>query len=401
MSQVIDKQVIDQATTAFIRARIQLLQSKPFYAHLVLKLELQWMDYDLSMTDGTHLGINPATYIELSKDEQVSVLVHEVLHCAAFHLQRVGARDKMRWNIAGDVYISNVLKAEEFASVKASDEFMVSIGVRPGEFQSMTTEQIYENLPSNEQMGQSQAKSGKGKGQSGSSCGHQHWQGEGGCYSEANSSTGASQMEQKWKQAVVEAGQMAGNEAGAWTELVKAAMPKPPFHVPLMEFLHRGLGGDSDWSNINRRFISRDQYLPQEYSQVMGEIAIAVDTSGSMDQKLLQQAFGYIRAFREEHACRLHLIQCDHDCIDKAQYQVYEEHNPLPSEFKVVGRGGTSFDPPFALMGEKRVEPRVLIYITDGYGACGAPKPGFDVMWVVIGGNQAFTGPFGTTIHVS
>lgn len=398
---MLDDKVVKQAQTAFIRARIQLLQSNPFYAHLVMKLPLQWMDEpgQLSKTDGSTLYINPETYLTLTKGEQVSVLVHEVLHCAALHLHRVGGRDGMRWNVAGDVYIANVLEADGLESVQLSEQFMVSQGIKREQFKTMTTEQIYEKLPP---LKQSPSGGGKGKGQPQSGCGHQHWNGEGGCYKEPATSQERSQQEQQWRQNVIEAGQVAGNTAGAWNELVKAAMPKPPFHVPLLEFLHRGLGGDTDWSLLNRRFLYRGMYIPQEYTQVMGEIAIAVDTSGSMDtESQLKLAFGYIRAFREEHACKLHLIQCDHDAIADGQYKLYEEHETLPETFKVVGRGGTSFNPPFELLREKRAEPRVLIYITDGYGACSVPKPGYDVLWVVLKGASEFKPPFGELIHVS
>jgi predicted metal-dependent peptidase len=385
----LDEKVVKQAQTAFIRARIQLLQSNPFYAHLVMKMPLQWMDEpgQLSKTDGTTLYISPETYLTLTKGEQVSVLVHEVLHCAALHLFRVGARDPMRWNVAGDVYIANVIEADGLEAVQLSEQFMASQGIRRDQYKAMTTEQIYEKLPA---LGQPQ-----------SGCGHDHWNGEGGCYKEPASSQDRSTQEQQWRQNVIEAGQVAGNTAGAWNELVKAAMPKPPFHVPLLEFLHRGMGGDTDWSLLNRRFLYRGMYIPQEFSQVMGEIAIAVDTSGSMDtERQLKLAFGYIRAFREEHACKLHLIQCDHDAIAEGQYRLYDEHEVLPETFKVVGRGGTSFNPPFELMREKRAEPRVLIYITDGYGSCSVPKPAYDVLWVVLKGDSSFKPPFGQVIYV-
>ena len=395
---MIDDKVKKQAEVAFIRARIRLLHSNPFYSHLVMKLPLQWMDEpgQLSKTDGKSMFIQPETYLTLSKGEQASVLVHEVLHCAASHLSRCGGRDGQKWNIAGDVYIANTLEAEGFEAVQLSEQFMDQAGINRSEFAGMCTEAIYDKLPDS-----SQSKGGKGKGQPQSGgCGGDHWQG--GCYKEAHSASERSQSEQAWRQNVIEAGQVAGNAPGAWRELVKAAMPKPPFHVPLLEFLNRGMGGDTDWSLINRRFLYRGLYLPQEYTQVMGEIAIAVDTSGSMDTNTqLVKAFGYIRAFREEHSCKLHLIQCDHDAIEKGQYRLYEDHEPLPEQFEVIGRGGTSFDPPFTLMREKRVEPRVLIYITDGYGVCSVPKPAYDVMWVVLNGDSGFTPPFGQVIHAT
>jgi predicted metal-dependent peptidase len=400
----IDESVKKAAMTAFIRARIQLMQSRPFWAALVMKLPLVWVDdpEQYSYTDGTSLFINPEKYLSFTKGEQVSCLVHEVLHCVALHLTRCGSRDPQMFNVAGDIYIANTLDSERFEAIKVSEEFMAKTGIRRADYAGLTTEAIYDKLPKPPKQsggGSGQGQSGKQSKSQGGGC--SHWQGQGGCYREKEGATSASRsaQEQQWRQNVIEAGQLAGNEPGAWQELVKAAMPKPPFHVPLLDFLNRGMGGDTDWSLINRRYLYRGMYLPQEYTQVMGEIVVAVDTSGSMDTNTqLREAFGYIRSFREEHACKLHLIQCDHDNVNEGQYVLYEEHDRLPETFKVIGRGGTSFDPPFKLVGEKRIEPRVMIYITDGYGACTVPKPNFEVMWVVINGDSSFSPPFGEVI---
>ena len=383
-----DENTKQSAMRAFIRSRIQLMQSRPFWAHLVMKMPLEWTDItEYSCTDGTTLFINPTGYLKLTKGEQVACLVHEVLHCVAHHLTRCGSRDANMFNIAGDIYIANTLAAERFESIKVSEELFQQMKINRADYAKLTTEAIYDKLP----------KPQKGKG------GCLHWQGKGGCYREQAGATSASRsmQEQQWRQAVIEAGQLAGNEPGVWQELVKAAMPKPPFHVPLLDFLNRGMSGDTDWSLINRRYLWRGLYLPQEYTQVMGEIVVAVDTSGSMDTATqLTEAFGYIRTFREEHACRLHLIQCDHNDVNAGQYVCYEEHERLPETFKVIGRGGTSFDPPFKLVGERRIEPRVMIYLTDGLGTCTMPRPNYEVMWVILGGDKNFKPPFGDVIFV-
>lgn len=393
----IDKSVLDQAQKGFIRARLRLMNKNPFYAHLVMKMPLEWMEFEqptgaegLSMTDGKNIYINPALFVTLSKDEQVSTLVHEVLHCAAGHLFRCGPRDKVRWNIAGDVYIANLLEAESFAPVQGAEDFLKDVGINRGAFQNMPTEEIYNKLPSFPQQKQS--------GKSGAN-GHEHWNGQG-CYKEPGTSAEKASGEQQWKQAVVEAAQQAGDKSGAWSELVKAAMPKPPFHLKLFEYLNRGIGGDSTFDAFNRRYIWQGLYLPADTKQVMGEIAVAVDTSGSMSAEQLKLAFGYIRAFRDQHPCKLHLIQCDYDAVGEGQYQVYAEHEVMPSEFKAVGRGGTSFDPPFKLMREKRVDPKVLIYLTDGYGSCSAKKPSYPVLWVILKGDSEWKQPFGEKVVV-
>jgi predicted metal-dependent peptidase len=178
-------------------------------------------------------------------------------------------------------------------------------------------------------------------------------------------------------------------------------MPKLPFHLKLYEYLNRGIGGEVQWETLNRRYIHRRLYLPSETKVVMGEVVFAVDTSGSMGQEQLSLAFGYVRTFRQEHPCKMHVIQCDHDAVGDGQYQVYEEYEEMPVEIKAFGRGGTSFDPPFRLIEEKRIEPKVMIYVTDGYGACTIKQaPAFPVLWVVVGGDREFKPPFGELVVV-
>ena len=396
-----DKATLDAAQLAFIRARITLMSTNPFYAHLVMKMPLQWMENvpgGISCTDGTNLMINPVAYIAMPKPEQISTLVHEVLHCAAGHLFRRGNREPLRWNIAGDVYIANVIEADKLASITASEQFLQQSGISRQLFRQMTTDQIYDALPA-----QPQSKGGgrgKGKGQGDDKTdGHGHWQ-EGGCYCEAKDSAERSQKEAQWKQNVIEAGQVAGNSHGAWRELVKAAMPKLPFHLKLYEYLNRGIGGDTTWNTLNRRWLWQGTYLPSDTQTVMGRVAMMVDTSGSMSSEQLQLVFGYIRAFRDQHPCVMDIIQCDWDVVDAAQHKTYDEYDQLPDKFEVIGRGGTNFDAPFKRLREKKIEPKVAIYCTDGYGSCSEKDPGYPVLWVVVRGDRAFKPPFGEVIYV-
>jgi predicted metal-dependent peptidase len=394
-----EKSTLDLAQTAFIRARIRLMSTNPFYAHLVMKMPLQWMENvpgGLSCTDGTNLMINPGEFIKLTVPEQISVLVHEVLHCAAGHLFRRGSREPFKWNVAGDTYIANVLEADRFSGVAAAEAFLKQYGINRSDYRNMTTDQIYDRIPDSPQQHKGKGKGqGQGNGQGG---GDDYWQG-GGCYHEAKDSAQRSADEAKWKQAVIEAGQLAGNVSGAWRELVKAAMPKVPFHLKLYEYLNRGIGGDTSWDSLNRRYLWQGLYLPCDTKVVMGRVAFMVDTSGSMSTDQLALVFGYVRAFREQHPCQLDIIQCDYDVVDAAQFHTYEEFDALPSRFTVIGRGGTSFNAPFKLLREKRIEPKVAIYCTDGYGSCTEKAPPYPVLWVVVCGDRSFKPPFGEVVY--
>lgn len=385
-----DDKIKRDAETAFIKARISLLTDRPFYAHLVLKLKLEWLEDvpgGLSATDGETLWINPVEFLKLNKRQRVTCLVHEVLHPACGHLWRRGARDAMRWNMAADIAIDNVIHADGFEAGPWEREREAWLAKH---YQSFTqyngeiAEVIYDKMP-------------KMPPQMQCGCGGN---GQGGCFKDksGDSQGDRSKAEADWKAAVISAGQLAGNAPGAWNELVKAAMPRPPFHLKLFEYLNRGMGGDTDWAVLSRRNMWQGLYLPTETRTVMGRVAWITDTSGSMGVEQLRLAFGYFRGFRDQHPCVADLICCDYGV---ASHKTYEEFEQLPDQFEAKGRGGTSFNAPFELLREKRIEPRVAIYATDGYGACTVSKPIYPVLWVVIGGDKGFKPPFGEVVHVA
>ena len=384
----IDDKVKREAETCFIRARIHLLTHRPFYAYLAMKMRQEWLEDcsgGLSCTDGETLFINPTEFVKLSKAQQVTTIVHEVLHCASGHLWRKGGRDMQKWNMAADIAIDNIIHADQFEAgpwEQSRAKWLRSIGKKFEQFNGQVAEAIYDQLPDSPKQPQC-------------GCG-----GEGGCFKDQSQQDAASksQAEATWKANVVAAGQLAGNQAGAWSELVKAAMPKPPFHLKLFEYLNRGMGGDSDWAALNRRCMWRGLYLPTETRTVMGRVAWVTDTSGSMSHEQLKKAFGYFRGFRDQHPCVADLVCCDYGV---SSHKTYEEWEPLPDTFKAKGRGGTSFDAPFEMLREKRIEPRVLIYCTDAYGRCTVSKPTYPVLWVIINGDRDWVPPFGEVCRVS
>jgi predicted metal-dependent peptidase len=397
-------EVKERAQRAFVRSRIRLLQQKPFWASLVLKMPLEWLENvpgGVSCTDGERMYINPDVYATFTHEEQVSVLVHEAWHCAAGHILRAGkSRDAQKWNLAADVYIANAMDSEQFTLIKLQEDFFGQIELQRAEYSEMITEQIYDALPDMPQNGLGgQGKDGKSSqnARNDPSSGHQHWNG-GGCYKPTPSGAKERELREKWRRAVIEAGQLAGDLPGACQELVKAAMPKPPFHLALWEHLQRGMGGELTWNQVNRRYVHAGQYFPQDVVEIMGRVAWICDTSGSMRQDELKLAFGYFRHFRAEHPCQADLICCDYGV---ASHKTYEDYEELPETFTASGRGGTSFDAPFKLLRERNIEPVVAVYVTDGFGTCTAPKPPYPALWVVVGSNREFKPPFGEVVYAA
>jgi predicted metal-dependent peptidase len=69
---------------------------------------------------------------------------------------------------------------------------------------------------------------------------------------------------------------------------------------------------DYRWTPPNRRFVSSGLYLPSVLRSGVGEIVIAVDTSGSIGRKELEQFAGEITAISDEaRPGRIHVVYCD------------------------------------------------------------------------------------------
>ena len=90
----------------------------------------------------------------------------------------------------------------------------------------------------------------------------------------------------------------------------------------------------------------------------------------------------------------LYVYVCDADI-----HQFY--HNPVfPIEVK--GGGGTSFVPVFRGVEERKLNPAILVYFTDGWGTFPDRAPSYPVLWVVVEGPDTIgvEFPFGRVIMI-
>lgn len=409
-----DEKIAKHAQLLVSRAKISMLETHPFYAHILTHLQLDLHDElpggSVSATDGKRLLVNPTKYAGLTKGEQLTCLAHEQLHCLDGHIWRRGQRDPFFANVAQDIYTYFVLKGEGFEVLKQNEQALAAILTKCAngtftlnDFSGNFWEQIYDAIapppvPNDAATGDGEAEQSQGQ-----SSGDQHANaGCGHCYQPSTNPAGARETAEEWKQWIREAGmyaKMAGAKAGHWNELVEAATPPVPFETRFIELLKRGLGGDQNYDSFSRRHLHNGDYFPTEVIEQMGETVAVVDTSGSRSHEDIAYALGVFRSWREMYPCRFHLVECDSDAQG---WTTYEEWDTLPSKFEMHGRGGTSFEPPFHGVEERKLTPQVLIFITDGfnYGDF-APKPLYEVLWILSGEyNDSFSPPYGTVCKV-
>jgi predicted metal-dependent peptidase len=149
---------------------------------------------------------------------------------------------------------------------------------------------------------------------------------------------------------------------------------------------------------LNRRQPERFDLSGRVDDKIL-KIAVAIDTSGSVDDEMIAKIFNEIFEILAKRKHEITVIECDADV-----QRVYKARNKSEIQKKVMGRGGTWFSPVIDYVNnDKYFRDALLIYFTDGYGEREIPKPRtYRNIWVVFGGakNLSLKDPYGIVLSL-
>ena len=132
------------------RARASLVEASPFLGSLVLKVPLLITEdprVSTACVVGRGICYFGRGFLEaLDQPSLRSVLLHETLHLALDAFPRCGSRTPLRWNIAHDFAINQLIDESEFGSdfLSLPEAFTPLLDSR---FKGQPAEEIYEALP--------------------------------------------------------------------------------------------------------------------------------------------------------------------------------------------------------------------------------------------------------------
>lgn len=333
------------------RARTALVIDQPFFGMLALRLMLvEDVATKTLSVDGKQIKYNPEFVADLSPNLTKSALGHEVMHCVFDHIGRRGGRSHRKWNQAGDYIINASLKDAGF---EIGEDWLHNSA-----FAGMSSDEVYNLLPEpDDQDGNDPLDD---------------------CQDGNTESTEIDATD--WKIATIQAAASAkamGKLPGSLARFVdELTAPKVDWREMLRRFVTETSKDDYSWSRPNRRFMAQGFYLPTLYSESMGEIVVAIDTSGSIDQTTLTAFGSEIKAIVQSvRPSKTAVIYCD------AAVNHVDEFGPNDElHFDMHGGGGTDFRPPFKLVEEKGIRPVCFVYLTDGYGPF-PDAPEYPVLW--------------------
>jgi predicted metal-dependent peptidase len=385
------------------RARTTMLIDMPFFGVLVLQLHVKEdPSCQTAWTDGQSMGFNPTFVASLSSDQLIALIAHEVMHCACGHPWRESGRQHQRWNAAADYAINPILVD---AGLKLPDGGLIDAA-----YHGKSAEWIYDRLPNKPDDGSNAGNDPTGQGEvrnaPASAAGDQPagandkpQPGNSAGAAAGDSDDQAPMTESDWQQLTKQAIQAAKSQGKLpgkmLRDLEEATKPLVDWRSLLRRYMQDITTADYSWTRPNRRYLTSGLYLPSLCSPACGKIAIAVDTSGSIDAVTLAQFAGEMQAIIDEmQPSSVDVLYCDAE-VNRVDTFERGEH----IEMHPCGGGGTSFVPVFDHYAAADAEPPVvLVYFTDMYGSFPAAAD-FPTIWASTSSTD--TAPFGDVVPIN
>jgi predicted metal-dependent peptidase len=359
------------------KAKTALILEHPFVGSIAMNMPFR-LDENIptAATNGKEVVFNPEFVNELGDEEVKFLIAHECMHPMLEHNFRRGERDPHKWNMAADYVINKLLTDENIGK-------MPEVGLLSDDIYNAgggTSDGIYNNLPE-------QPEGSEGFGG--------HGQPLDDCQDGEGSPAEQAQQQAEWKVKVAQAAQsakMMGKMSAGLERLVGDLLtPKVDWRDVLQRFVVKSRTDERSFSRPARRFIQQGMYMPSISGETLGEVAFAVDCSGSIGQDEINQfASEIITVWQDQRPSKVHVIYFDsevshYDCYERDDEPVVKPH----------GGGGTAFSPVFQYMEDNDINPVACIFLTDLCCYDFGDEPAYPVLWVSTYSKDA---PFGEVV---
>jgi predicted metal-dependent peptidase len=208
----------------------------------------------------------------------------------------------------------------------------------------------------------------------------------------------ARDIDEAIRQGALAAGKMGGTGSRDLEELLK---PQVDWREVLREFISTTCAGNdySTWARPNRRLMSQGVYMPSGISQRVGELVVAIDTSGSISNSTLTAFLSEVKSICDTvHPEQVRLLYWGHEIVGDESYKT-DELDGLITSTKPRGGGGTDVNCVTQYMTAEGINPQACIVLTDGHLYGGWGEWSCPVLWTVID-NESAVPTAGTAIHI-
>ena len=377
------------------RCRIQILH--PWYGTFSTRID--WIERSSIKTMGVNFKkggrvncyYNKQWCDELTVDELIAVIIHEIEHIIRMHpIRSIGPTDEHHvinnisqdWLINGPKSrkaIDNLPDCGMFLPFMMSDkDAALWDGIDLTFFQSShTSEEVAEWLSNNSEIRKFKIADKEGwiLLLSNGNTLHIELHDDHNIWSDSDASK--DEVRQTVKEIINSTTKAAGNPPSHLEEFIKQVQSSKVHYAHLLKnLMGRSLGKiRKTFARLNRK---RQEFGIKGTSSHGGSrLTIAVDTSGSMYTKILEVVFGEVESLSQK--CKITLIEFD----SKVQ-KVREYRKGDWKTIAITGRGGTNFSCVLDYMEEHDLVANVNIILTDGQDAIPEERK-YPMIWGIIG----------------
>lgn len=316
-------------------------------------------DKTTAYTDGRNKRYSREFVAKLSDAELRGLIMHENLHVALKHIGRFKKEfndNPMLTNASADYVVNDIIMSMNDRSFCA----LPSGGLYDKKYHNWSVREVYEDL-------KKQQEENKKAGQSAKlyEALDEHDFEQGNLTEEEQK-----ELDGKIDRALREGGILAGRMGSKMPRVIEDLLtPKVDWRDVLKEFVSSAMRGADEytWRKFNKRLMANDLYMPSLENNTMGELVVAIDTSGSIGSIELT-----------EFATELASI-CDVCNPDKVRVlwwdtEVHGEqifhagnYNNLKDILKPQGGGGTMVSCVNEYINKNKIASEAVIVFTDGY----------------------------------
>lgn len=290
--------------------------------------------------------------------EVAGLVLHENLHVALRHM--INCRDLFKENRAlankaADYVVNGIIMSIKDKEVVKLPEG----GLYDMRFANMSMREVYRILKEEQEEDEGGGGGGDGDGE----------------YSFDEHDTDGPEADQadideRVDRALREGALLAGRLGAEIPRAVEQALaPQVDWREVLKEFISSSTKGADEytWRKFNRRVIANDIYLPSMENETVGEVVVAIDTSGSIGQAQLDEFGATLKDICEAVTPEAVRVLWWDTKVHGEQLFKPDSYQSIGALLKPQGGGGTRVGCVPEYLNKKSVRAECLIVFTDGY----------------------------------
>lgn len=356
-------------------------------------------------TDGLNKRYGRAFIEAVCKtDAELNGLVlHEALHIVFRHLlhnRDLFKEDRDRANMAADYVVNDVIThLDDKTLARLPDGGLVDM-----KYHNMNMREVYRLLKNECKKGKGGGVPQQGQGQgngSGSSdqpykFDEHDFEGQDATPEELRQIE--AQIDRAIREGALLAGRLGAKIPKSITELLEPAVD---WRKELAEFVSSYARGKDEytWRSFNRRAVANDIYMPIVQNETMGEIVVAIDTSGSIGQAQINEFASELVSICEAATPEAIRVLW-WDTMVHGEQRFTDNYQNMATMLKPLGGGGTRVGCVAEYMNKHKVNAEFVLVFTDGHVE---NSPKWDIsmptLWFVTD-NRRWTPPAGRMVVV-